>query len=374
MKYLLSIVSMAAIIGASIYLLDNQDETPKIASTKTKEVKEEILEQEQLQLDSMIQDADSEDKAENETLNTEVKNELAEVTPVKSTPKSIKKKIVKTKVKTIKKTAKVEDKVETKQAALSTTETNLDNRTLDISGGKFSQIIDMSMTTDTKETTNDEKGYESKIAYILGYKINSDYSLRFKVAVGKDLATSYEEQLSDTSLTFSKSAIKLTDKLSYAPSLTAIVPTSESSKRNQDMIMGIQLGNGFSYALTDLVSLSYAPNFVKYFHEYETSRTNRLNTEYRFVQSGGLGYSITDKISAGLSMSYVNSWSYKGTRRNPSYMTITSLGYQATSNMSLAIGTLQGGSLVNRERGSDSTIELYDENDTTFYGNLTLSF
>ncbi len=374
MKYLLSIVSMAAIIGASLYLLDNKDETPKIASTKNSEVKEEILEQEQLQLDSMIQDADSEDKAEIDTINPQSGNELAEVTPIKEITKPVKKKIVKTKVKTIKKTAKVEDKVETKQAALSTTETNLDNRTLDISGGKFSQVLNMMMSTDTNETSNEYKNYGSQIGYVLGYKFNSEYTGRLGISVGKDLATSYEESLNDTSLTVTKSPIKITKKLSYIPSLSAIVPTSERSKRNQEMIIGLESSNTLSYQLTDTLGFGYSPVIGRYFHEYETTRTNQVNTEYKLSQTISSGYDVTDSMSIAISMTYADKWSYKGTRRTPSYATMTAFSYTASENTTLAVGTIQGGALVNNEKGPNSNIELYDQRNTTFYGNLTLSF
>ena len=57
-----------------------------------------------------------------------------------------------------------------------------------------------------------------------------------------------------------------------------------------------------------------------------------------------------------------------------SYLSILSLGYSVTNALSASVGTIQGGYLSERENGADKEIELYDENETTLFGNLSLSF
>lgn len=271
-------------------------------------------------------------------------------------------------------TVKEVDQVSTKQAALTQSSINLSETDAAKKTSKFSQILDVSMNTDAKQTTDGEKGYNTQIWYFLNYQINDEYKARLWVDITKDLADSYEEKLQNTKITFSKRAYEFGKSIKYTPSITTVLPTSEKSKRNEEMILGLELNSSFSYAVNDKFRLSYNPRVGKNFHEYKTSRTNANNTEYKFIQFAGMSYSLSDKLSTSATLIYSNTWSYEGTRRDPSYVSILTLGYSVTNALSASVGTIQGGSLLERENGADKEIELYDENETTLFGNLSLSF
>jgi hypothetical protein len=371
MKYILSIATVAAVVGASFFFSEQANDKQEVGE-QNNQITETVLETAEV-TSSEIKEEIKVEKTDSDIAKKQVVVKT-EITPSQKIPNKKNKKIKIANIKQKIEKKIVTDAVVTQQAAINTTELKIENNESKSKVGKFSQILDVSMNTDTKETSNQEKGYDTQIWYFLSYQMTEEYKARLWIDITKDLADSYEEKLQNTKVTFSKKGIKFGEKLTYTPSVTTVIPTSEKSKRNEELIVGLEVNTSLSYALNDSLSFSYNPRVGKNFHEYETSRTNKTNTSYKLVQFAGLSYDITDKYSAGTTLIQSNTWSYKGTRRNPSYLFITSLGYQAMKDLSLSIGTLQGGSLVQRENGPDGNIEIYDENETTYYGNFSLSF
>ncbi|MDP7321109.1 MAG: hypothetical protein QF441_10900 [Bacteriovoracaceae bacterium] len=269
---------------------------------------------------------------------------------------------------------KVEDEVSTTNAAVDKLQGNLGSQQLLYARKKISQYLSGGFDTDLKETTNNEKGYSSYLSYSLTYKLNTQYSTRIRTSVSKDLSTSFEEELGDTGLTLSKSPMQLAKNLLFIPSVTAVLPTSEKSKRNQELILGTYISPVLIYNFTDFLSFTYLPRARKNFHEYTTSRTNRTNTEYSLAQYYILGYSISDRWGIESTFLYGNSWSYSGRRRDPSYRSIIELGYYPSRKISLAVGTVQGGSIYDREQGPNQQVEILNKDETTVYGSFALKF
>jgi hypothetical protein len=266
------------------------------------------------------------------------------------------------------------DQIKLSQAAVNKTTISLKKNDSKKTDKDFSSVLDVSFNTDARETTDGDKGYDTQLWYFLTYKINDTYKARLWIDITKDFTDSYEEKIKDTKITLSRKGWALTEKLKLSPSVTSVIPTSEKSKRNEELQLGIQVNPSLSYKLTESVSLSYLPRMIKNFHAYETSRTNKTNTEYKLVQFYSVGYSFAEKWSVSTLLIHSNTWSYKGTRRDPSYMTNLELSYDVNESLSLATGTIQGGSILDRENGPDKNISLYDENETTLYGNFALKF
>lgn len=271
------------------------------------------------------------------------------------------------------KNATVEDKVELTQAATVKSEVSLKDVKKKNEESKFSSILDMSFTTDSKKQ-NEDKALSTDMWLFLYYKLSSDYKARLRINVSKDLANSYETTINNTKLTFSKSAHTLSDTAKLSPSVTVVIPTSERSKRNEEMITALEVNPSLSYRLTEKLYLSYLPRIVKNFHEYETSRTNAVNTEYRLIQFYGASYAISEKLTFDPLLVYVDSWSYKGTQRNPQYTTYLEFGYSYSKDLTFAVGTSTGGSIFDRENGPDETVQLYDRNSSNIYGKFAYKF
>lgn len=378
MKYIVGISAIAALGATLIYSVQNSDkaESKKIVKEKSSapiaviaqkspQELEESPEENSLETDILMEAIASAKSEENAIKINKVSKRVAKRSSGKA---------VKTKLNQVRPPKMRLDSVKVSQAATNKTEIVLKENKPQEKKSPFSQIVDVTFNTDNKETSNGDKGYDTQLWYFLTYKINDTYRARLWVDITKDLADSYEEKLNNTKVTFSHKSIELAKDLKLSPSITTVFPTGEKSKRNEELNIGFEFNTSFSYKINDKVSVSYLPRFAKNFHEYKTSRTNSMNTEYKSVQFYSLSYAITDKLSFDPTLIYVNSWSYEGTRRSPSYLSILELGYQVDKSLSLSVGTLQGGSVFDRENGPNETVKVLDKNETTLYGNFALRF
>lgn len=234
---------------------------------------------------------------------------------------------------------------------------------------KITTTFNITTTTDSQRDV-EEKALSTDIWVFVAYRLSSEYTTRVWLNATKDMSKSYETTINDTRLTLIKNPISISKKLMMIPSASLILPTSENSKRNQDMIAGIELNPAFAYTVNNKISLSYLPRIQKNFHEYTTSRTGAVNTEYRLIQFMGASYAFDDKFSFNPLVIYVDTWSYRGTQRTPSYLTILDFGYRYSGNLSFSVGASTGGSILDRENGPDQTLELYDANVANYYINF----
>lgn len=238
----------------------------------------------------------------------------------------------------------------------------------------WKNVLDVSFNTDAKTSSDQTKGYNTQLWYFLTYNMSKNYTARLWVDVRKDLADSFEEKLNDTRVKFAHKPIKVTKKLSWSPGVQFVIPTSERSARDEELNLGVEVDNRVSFKVNEKLSFSYMPRMVKNFHEFETTRTDRTNSEYELIQFFSGGYNFTDNFYTSVLFIYSNTWSYSGTARDPGYLTNVELGYSLNKNLTLAMGTLTGGSIFDRQNGPDETLEFYDRDATTLYGRLVLSF
>ncbi len=273
-----------------------------------------------------------------------------------------------------KKTIKIEkaDKVSTIMSAVNKTEVDLKSKESKIVKA-ITQTLDVSYETDMQENDNKQRA-DSTIWYFFRYKFSSEYTGRFWANIGKNLHESYETTLKDTKLTLSKKGIQLTENLKLSPSATLVLPTSEKSKRNEELNFGVEVNPSLSYKILDELRLSYLPRGVKNFHEYKTSRTNSLNTEYKLIQFVVLNYAFVPRWYFEPTLIYSNTWSYEGTRRDPSFMSVLEVGHDYNKNLVLAAGLTTSGSVYKAEEGLDSNIEVYDAESASIYGKFALTF
>lgn len=268
---------------------------------------------------------------------------------------------------------KKEDEVSTQNAAVQLTG-NLANMVGAGNGNKFSGSIEAGLNTDLKPVSDDTKVSSSSVYIRPRYQINSTYAVQGTIWVDKGLSQGYEDTLRDTRVALVHSPLKLSETVMISPNITSTLPTSEMSKRNQELIMGLEFNPNVIYQPNNLLTVFYTPRARKNFHEYTTSRTDVVNTDYSFTQIAGISYSLSDRWSVTPILIYSQSWSYEGTQRDPSYMTILEMRYQATAKVYGTFGTLTGGSLYEAERGPDQFINLYDENTTSVYANVGILF
>ena len=281
--------------------------------------------------------------------------------------------VISSKVNQLKKT----DTVSTGQAAPLVTgqlSTDLENKEEKSSQAPFTTAIDLTLSSDFKLNDDYEKAYGTGIVTKLGYKINDLISSSLRMEVEKSLVDDQANEIKDTKISFSYKTLPLVEELTLSPSTSLVLPTSEVSKRNKEMNFAVEFNSALGYKLNSKTSLTYLPRIRFNNYEYTTSRTNKVLDRYKLYQFFVVGYSFTDQLSFFPTLIYVNSWSHTGRRKDPSYLANLELAYAFNKTYEVAVGTLNGGSIYDRENGPDKEIEFFDANSTEFYTTLGLKF
>lgn len=264
--------------------------------------------------------------------------------------------------------------VSTKQSTTVNSETSVPVVKAKTDDSKFSALLDVNFETNGQELNSDQKNLNSTNWLFLYYKINNDFRTRMWLSYSKSLSQNYEESFNDTRITTYYKTLNITDKLTFTPSVGAVIPTSERSSRRDGLHLGVELSPSFGYMVNEKFRVSYLPRVIKNFHEFTTSENNRVNVEYGLLQFLSMSYSFSDKIYLAPTLIYSDRWTYLGTQRDPAYVTLVELGYRYSRDLSFAIGTSTGGSVSVRENGPDQNIEIFNNNRTSYYAKFAVKF
>lgn len=272
---------------------------------------------------------------------------------------------------------KVEDTVSTKQSAISKSMTKLERDEAKAYAKKFSGSIGMSASTNLETENSADKDTSGSVSLALSYRAFDGYSTSASIRVGKGLNSQngYEDNVGDLRLNLRKKSFKiLKNKIRVSPALTAILPTSKTSKLRDEMIAGLEVKSTFSYNATNRLSFSYTPGVRRLFHNFKNNRLESANTQLYLLQYSSATYQFTDKFYLNAALYYFKKWSHQGQPFNDSYMTGLEAGYYVNRSTSVAFGTSTGGSVYSPEKGQEQKIEILDSRKTSLYGSVSVTF
>lgn len=238
---------------------------------------------------------------------------------------------------------------------------------------RLSGSAELGFSTDFKGWDDERKTSGSQVFLRPRFRINNQYTALLNASFEKGMSQGYQERLGDIRVGVVKRPA-IYGKLLVIPNMIATLPTSEMSKRNQDLIMGLEINPNMVYQQSSLLSFFFTPRLRKNFHEYTTTRDDKVNTEYSLTAIGGFLYALTDRFSLQPALIYVQNRSYQGTDRDPNYLVALEGRYQINKNSYALLGTTNGGSIYGAEQGPDSQIEIFDKNTSSFYANYGILF
>lgn len=223
------------------------------------------------------------------------------------------------------------------------------------------------LSTDLNDPNSNEKSSYSDISMNIAYALNSEYKLKLLVAASKDLSQSYDDSIKDTKVSISKKAIPLFTHTSLAPSASLILPTSEVSKRGNDMEFGLEVNPTFIYKLNSKSIIGYLPRMRINSYKYTTNRAGSALTKYNSSQYIFAELSLSDKFSFNPTLRISNNWSHSGRQQATSYLSILELAYSTTKSTNISVGLVTNGTIQDVEYGNDQQVEIYDNNTTQIY-------
>ncbi len=219
--------------------------------------------------------------------------------------------------------------------------------------------------------------------FIPSYKFSYG-SVSSKISYAQDLKDDSPQAstINDASITFVKTPLKWEWSppyiLTLTPTLTAIVPLSRASiKRDQlqtAIIAGVSFGiipdglykeTGFSLA----VGLTAGRNF----HQFEESLNGAvILNRYSSNQTLNLGYAYKEFI-VGIEYIHRSRFSYQNTPKD-SFVLSEEIGYAINDNFSVAIGHSNEALSGLEANGSEPSFKFINENASTVYAQLGISF
>jgi len=211
----------------------------------------------------------------------------------------------------------------------------------------------------------------------------------FKTAIGKlSLRLAFAEDLNDSENTangfadtiasYSLPPIKWVQPnftTSLAFSLSGVAPTSKVSQKQTQLrgALSTAVAAGISGETRDYGSFSAGLSISagRSFHAYEEDINGAVLAQYSSNQILTAGYSIA-KFSFDFEFWNRSRWTYQNNVRQ-NFILSQELGYAVTPNFSVAIGHTNEGSAL-KANGQESNIELFDEDSSTIYGSLGVSY
>jgi hypothetical protein len=181
----------------------------------------------------------------------------------------------------------------------------------------------------------------------------------------------------DTPLTFSFKGTPVyllsayDSKISY--STTAVIPASKISTKKDQLQTAISGSIGFGLTpkngegFSILTSISLGRNF----HAYEEDINGNVLNQYSSNQALSLAYAVGD-WSLGVDYLHRTRWTYRGNIKT-AFALGQEIGYGINKNISVAMGHTNEGSTL-RPNGTDSNIDIFNENSSTIYGTLNITY
>jgi hypothetical protein len=233
---------------------------------------------------------------------------------------------------------------------------------------KFSITTGLEYSQKVEVEENTERESSTDLSLVATYKINDLYSLLAKTAVTQELNGPQNSSLSDTTVGFSVKGVKTNDQWITTHSMSAILPTSETSQERDRLRTAVAMTNGVSYS-GDLLKAKYSLGLSKNFHEFDQNAEGTFLNEYRITNLIDLVVPLTDKFSVSVSGLYRISYTYDGTDRY-GFGTFGDLNYDFSEKLSSNIGVSTEGNAL-KSNGVDSNISVYDDTASVVRAGLT---
>lgn len=199
-----------------------------------------------------------------------------------------------------------------------------------------------------------------------------------------DVTFTYEQDMVDSSASpgfydpafgFYRKAWELNKYFKLSPSISLILPMSDSSKNNVGLMYNV--GAGLKLALNtktlgwDNWSFNYNPSYTRNFTTYDTKLNGDPNTLYRIRNRFNMGYSFTDKLSLSLRFQLDSNYSVEGIVRN-NFLHYQYIAYAITDNVEVNVGHTNSAGLL-KPATYENNLKFYDETSSTYSAGMTIS-
>lgn len=189
--------------------------------------------------------------------------------------------------------------------------------------------------------------------------------------------SSTASDIGDIPLKFSFNRTKLdwfeTKQASLGYSLTAVIPASKMSVKKDELKTAISGAVSFSVTPKDGEGFSYSAGLSvgQNIHAYEEDINGSVLNKYSSNQSIALGYAISN-WSFDVSFANRTRLTYKNSTKS-SFEISEEISYAINDNFGAAIGHSNSGASL-KPNGTDTNIDLINENSSVVYASLNVTY
>jgi hypothetical protein len=206
---------------------------------------------------------------------------------------------------------------------------------------------------------------------LFNYRIKDANLARLYLGVEKEITQGQEWKPIDGYVAWANNAFwGKTKRVTFGQQVRLHIPLSKEARLRDTKYTGVSLVPVVQASLTPSVLFIYQPNLSRNFHTYKVNKLGNKNAEYGLSHSAILFWSITDNLYFQPTFIYRNSWSYGGTRRDPSYVAAGEIGYAIGSGLTLSVGWTNDVAMRRFENGGDTDLQAFDNNTSTFSTSL----
>lgn len=166
--------------------------------------------------------------------------------------------------------------------------------------------------------------------------------------------------------------------IAMTPSVTAVMPISQISIRRDQLQTTLIGGLNFKFSEGGVIAKKDGAWVVgvtltagRSFHAYQENINGSVLNQYLSNQALNLGYTYK-VVSFTVDYAHKTRWTYQGGVRD-SFELSEEIGWAINDTLSLAVGHSNGGSSLKPD-GSESNFSVYNENDSTVYVQMGVSF
>jgi hypothetical protein len=203
-----------------------------------------------------------------------------------------------------------------------------------------------------------------------------DYSASAVIPFEQDLKdTSGGAVYYDPTYTLSRASIPASDYFKIGPSMSLVLPMTDNSKNNNQLLYIV--GGALSFSLQtkklglDNWKTSYSVQYTRNFTQFATSADGEVLTLQRIRQRFNVGYQFTEKFSLATRFEFDSNYSAEGVVRNK-FSHFQSFGYDINDTVSVSLGHSSGGDLL--KKGTyENNLKFFDDVASTYSAGLDIS-
>lgn len=123
---------------------------------------------------------------------------------------------------------------------------------------------------------------------------------------------------------------------------------------------------------SDKLGIDMAANIGRNFHKYQEAESGAVNNQYSSTQYIEFSWAFSEAIGISANFTHKNTWTYQNVAKEI-FDFSQELGLQINENFALAVGHNNNGNVLAADNSS-SNVNIEDENNSTIYGSVTVTY